>query len=268
LQGLSAVDPSLLPYGPGRGSMVTLDEWRGRTRVQQVAFSLARAVTAQWVKDNGVRIPVHRLFALFLGYAERYLREKVKTSGSGKPQDAAINPYFERAVAALAENIKPLDASGARNELPVIPSGRAGTRSTAAVDFRTGRALHPCKKSHLNAYVADTSRWEQAAAFALDSHAAVEAWVKNDHLGFVVPYRRDGGPRKYLPDFIVRLVSGRYLIVEIKGRDLGDVEIKTSAARRWVDAVNRDGRYGQWEYHLLRDPSELRVLLDRAMAAA
>ncbi len=94
LQGLSAVDSSLFPYGPGRGSVVNLDEWRTRTRVQHVAFSLARAVTAQWVEENGVRIPVHRLFSLFLSYTERYLREKLKLSGSSRPQDVAINPYF------------------------------------------------------------------------------------------------------------------------------------------------------------------------------
>lgn len=267
LQGLSSIDSALLPYGPGRGSMVTLDEWRRKTRVQHVAFSLARAVTAQWVKDNGVRIPVHRLFTLFLNYAERYLREKLKIAGNGCAQDVAINPYFERAVSALADNVKPLDETGARNELPVIASGRAGTRSTAQVDFRTGRMLNPCKKCHLNAYVADTNRWEQAAAFALDTNPIVEAWVKNDHLGFIILYRKDGATRKYLPDFIVRLVSGKMLIIEIKGQDLGDVETKTAAAWRWVDAVNREGGHGVWEYHLVKNPPDLGVILSRHSTA-
>jgi type III restriction enzyme len=75
--------------------------------------------------------------------------------------------------------------------------------------------------------------------------------VKNDHLGFVVPYRKDGTRRNYLPDFIVEFDDGQFLVVEIKGQ-IGDGEIKAGAARRWCTAVNNDGRFGQWTYHLVR----------------
>jgi hypothetical protein len=36
----------------------------------------------------------------------------------------------------------------------------------------------------------------------------VASWVKNDHLGFIVPYRKDGIRRRDLPDLIVALTTG------------------------------------------------------------
>ena len=109
--------------------------------------------------------------------------------------------------------------------------------------------------------VADTKTWEQSAATALDAHPGVAHWVKNDHLGFQVPYRKDGVRRRYLPDFIVDLVTGERMVVEIKGQ-IGDAEVKAAAAQRWCNAVNNDGRFGLWSYHLVRQPPDLMSLLD------
>ena len=106
----------------------------------------------------------------------------------------------------------------------------------------------------------DTKTWEQAAAFTLDAHPRVRRWVKNDHLGFVVPYRKDGIRRNYLPDFIIEFGDGQFLVVEIKGQ-IGDGEIKAAAAQRWCAAVNNDGRFGHWTYHLVMHPGDLRKIL-------
>ena len=54
--------------------------------------------------------------------------------------------------------------------------------------------------------VADTQKWEQSAAFLLDSHPGVKKWVKNDRLGFFIPYRNKGVPARYVPDFISRRI--------------------------------------------------------------
>jgi type III restriction enzyme len=60
---------------------------------------------------------------------------------------------------------------------------------------------------------------EQSAAYLIDTHFAVEAFVKNANLGFAIPYLQNGRPHDYLPDFIIHLNDGgeRYLILEIKG---------------------------------------------------
>ena len=58
----------------------------------------------------------------------------------------------------------------------------------------TTKPIYPVTRCHLNAMVADTQKWEQSAAFLLDSHPGVSRWVKNDRLGFFIPYRNRGVP--------------------------------------------------------------------------
>jgi type III restriction enzyme len=76
-------------------------------------------------------------------------------------------------------------------------------------------------KSHVNFVVADTERWEQSAAYLIDSHKATSALVKNAGLGFAVPYLHNGEPHDFEPDFIVRLngAADQHLIIETKGHD-------------------------------------------------
>lgn len=119
-------------------------------------------------------------------------------------------------------------------------------------------------RSHLNYVVADTTKWEQQAAYILDTHPAVESFAKNAGLGFAVPYIHNGQPHDYVPDFIVRPNSDRtaHLILETKGFD-DLAEVKAAAAARWVAAVNADGRFGTWTYAMARNVDNVRLVLDR-----
>jgi len=265
MKGLATVDGTLAAYGPGVADVVSLELWRARVRVQQVAFTLARVLTQQCQQEQGEAIPTHRLFPQLLAYAQRFLLTRLDCRGNRAPQDVALNPYFQRAAGILFDALQAVDESGVNHERPIIMPGPAGVRSTRQVEFFTGRQPWPVEKCHLNAMVADTKTWEQAAATALDAHPAVAKWVKNEHLGFVVLYRKDGVRRRYLPDFLVGLVSGEHLVVEIKGQ-LGDAEVKAAAAHRWCNAVNNDGRFGRWSYHLVRQPPDLLKLLDRLVS--
>ena len=110
--------------------------------------------------------------------------------------------------------------------------------------------------------VADTRKWEQSAAFLLDSHPGVTKWVKNDRLGFFIRYRYRGLPTNYVPDFIVVTDSGANVIVEIKGQVTDNADAKAKAAQRWVDAVTRLGQHGTWHYLLVTDPGRLGQLLN------
>jgi hypothetical protein len=47
--------------------------------------------------------------------------------------------------------------------------------------------------------------WEQQAAYALDTHKAVAAFVKNQGLEFTIPYFHNGEDHDYYPDFLVRI---------------------------------------------------------------
>jgi len=260
VQGLNNVDGALIAYGPGTPALLTLVEWRKRIRVQQVAFALAKSLTEQWMKTRGDGIPTHRLFPQLLGYAQTFLSTKLECRGDRAAQDVAIAPYFPRAAAMIYDALDAVDLSGASQERPIIAAGLAGMRSTRYVEFYTGRQPSPVQKCHLNACVYDTKTWEQAAAFTLDNHPRVAKWVKNDHLGFQVPYRKDGVKRNYLPDFIIELDPGEFMVVEIKGQ-MGDAQIKASAAERWCTAVNNDGRFGRWTYHLVMHPGSLAAVI-------
>ena len=70
----------------------------------------------------------------------------------------------------------------------------------------------------------------------MDRSPAVAAWVKNDHLGFVIMYAHKGAVRKYSPDFIVRLNNGAHLILETKGQDNELARSKREYLREWVEA--------------------------------
>lgn len=114
---------------------------------------------------------------------------------------------------------------------------------------------------------ADTGQWEQSAAFALDAHTGVARWVKNDHLGFVIPYRKRNIQARYIPDFLVVLDNGLQLIVEIKGQYDDNADVKAKAAERWVRALNHLGEYGRWSYVVVEDPQKLGSVIDGGAAS-
>lgn len=134
-------------------------------------------------------------------------------------------------------------------------------RST--VDMRpwyTGRPCAPTQRSHINFCVYD-STWEATEAYRLDHSPYVEAWVKNDHLGFEIPYIYRGVRRKYRPDFLVRLVGGTMLVLEVKGRDTEENRAKWEALREWVQAVNAHGGFGKWAWDVSRHPADVDEIL-------
>lgn len=263
LRGLTAHDGRLIAYGPGAAVRVNLDAWRQGVRVQQVAFELAKVLVRKWQEDRGEAIPVHRLFPLMLDAANHFIEHHVTPVGSRTRQDLAINPYFDKAIGMMVNAMEAVDGGGESQEKPILAPGAASTRSTRLVDFHTGKDLHEVERCHLNAAVFD-SDWERQAADLLGTHPTVRAWVKNDRLGLVVQYRKDGVGRKYLPDFIVELNDGRHLLVEIKGQ-AGDAAIKKAAAERWCRAVSNDGRFGKWSYHLCFGALELKAVLDESL---
>jgi type III restriction enzyme len=71
------------------------------------------------------------------------------------------------------------------------------------------------------------------APYYIDTHPAVEAFVKNVGLGFAIPYLYNGQPHDYVPDFLIQLKvqSGVHLILETKGYD-PLAQVKAQAAQR------------------------------------
>lgn len=263
LTPLTTPDGSLAAYGPGEKPILSLKDWRAQFRPQQVAFRLAREICVRWQADNGAEaVPIQHLFPKVAFAAKRFLAEKIEAKGDSQPCDVLlVGEYMQAAVASLLEAIKRGTVTGSA-EVAVIPQGAAGRGSTLYVDFHTTKPVNPVSRCHLNAMVADTKKWEQSAAFLLDSHPGVTKWVKNDRLGFFIPYRHRGLPAKYVPDFIAVTDTGENVIVEIKGQVTDSADAKAKAAERWVAAVNRLGEHGTWRYLLVTDPGRLGMMLN------
>lgn len=134
-------------------------------------------------------------------------------------------------------------------------------RSTG--DMVTWYSSKPCERaerSHINFCVYD-SAWEATEAFALDRSSLVEAWAKNDHLGFEVFYVYRGVVRKYRPDFLIRLTSGDMLVLEVKGKDSEQDRTKREFLDRWVGAVNEHGGFGRWTWDVSKNPGDIHDIL-------
>jgi type III restriction enzyme len=73
----------------------------------------------------------------------------------------------------------------------------------------------------------------------------------------VIWYFYEGQPRRYYPDFILRLSSGKYVVVETKGDNNLLAQIKRKALQGWIKAVNSLGNWGDWYEVLSTHPQDL-----------
>jgi type III restriction enzyme len=143
------------------------------------------------------------------------------------------------------------------NEHPIRSTGDMRT-------WYTGKPCERAKKSHINFCVFD-STWEATEAFELDRNPNVSAWVKNDHLGFEIPYIFDGVVYKYRPDFIIRMTNNHHIILEIKGQDSRQDKTKREFLDEWVRAVNAHGGFGIWKWAVSFDPADVRMVVENIM---
>ncbi len=125
-----------------------------------------------------------------------------------------------------------------------------------------GKPSEWTKRSHVNFCVFE-STWEATEAFILDRDPNVDAWVKNDHLGFEVLYVFKGVVKKYRPDFLIRLTSGKMLVLEVKGQDTQQDQSKRAFLDEWCRAVNEHGTFGTWAWDVSRHPGDVRDVLAR-----
>jgi type III restriction enzyme len=245
--------------GPGRASRVDLEAFRAKHRLQELEFELAGALVKHCLAGGQCRVPPQALFPQLLAIVKRYLREFVRVYPPNDLKDIFLSPYYGWVIEKLAAAIRPDTAAGEAPEVPRYEANRP-PGSTREVDFWTSREVRQVARSHLNYALMDTQRWEQSAAYYLDTHPNVLAFVKNSGLGFAIPYLHNGQVRDFIPDYLVRLHDhGRELgtlILEIKGYDLL-AEEKQAAARRWCAAVNADGQYGRWTFRMVRQPAEV-----------
>lgn len=247
---------------------MSLKQRRSQLRVQELVFDVARTLTRDFIQQRGCEVPAQALFPQMVGIVDRYVRQEVAVQPPGDLRDLHFAPYYGWLVEVLVEAIRPDAANGESPEIPRLESSR-GPGSTREVDFWTTREVREANKSHVNCVVADTRAWEQTAAYYIDTHPGVRAFVKNAGLGFAIPYLHNGQMHDYQPDFIIRLETEneRYLILETKGYDPLK-ELKASAARRWCAAVNTQEVFGRWSFDMTDTTERVRSIVDAALTGA
>ena len=149
---------------------------------------------------------------------------------------------------------------------------------TSNIYFLTRKAVRETAKSEVSHVVLDGpsggNTWEQLVAAELELNDDVAAYVKNDHLGFTIPYVHKGRAHSYLPDFLVRLKGQpddveRTLIIEVSGGQKSPgptIEKADTARNQWCTAVNNHGGFGRWGYVELKTMIGVDLAIREAIA--
>jgi type III restriction enzyme len=240
----------------GETENVDLDQYRN-ARTQQVAYEIAATLVRRfYTAHDAAERPW--LFPRLAELATRWLNECVTFDDDAFVGLLLPAQHLHGAAEKLFNAL--LHQDGNRSEV-LVPMFRRfdPDGSTADVDFLSRKAVIDATKSHVSHVVLDGIKgntWEEAVANILEKHPDVHAFVKNDHLGFTVPYVHEGRSHQYWPDFLVRLVDrgdgvDRTLIVEVSGgqKSPGPTQAKADTTRdQWCVAVNNHGGWGVWSY--------------------
>lgn len=249
----------------GDMSNIELEEFGKKFRMQRIAFETAARIYDQ-VKPTwkGSR---EYLLAQVIRIVEKFLAsDKVKIT----PELFYHDPLKKRIFLTLnmgkvVEHIfNDIRSQNAESIVPVFDQDNP-IRSTGDMKtWYTGKPNEFTLRSHINRCVYD-STWEANEAFHFDHSKHVDAWVKNDHLGFEIYYTFEGVVHKYRPDFIIRLTTGTNLVLEVKGQDTQKDRVKRQYLDEWVQAVNQDGRFGKWRWDVSLYPSDVLDIIQRTV---
>lgn len=203
--------------------------------------------------------------------AEEYVKNNVVLKDRMVIGYLSVGEYFSGALTKIQQAIiaESLEQQKDKKILPILaPYDTVG--STRYVDFLTTKPVQETIKSHVNYVVADTEEWEQGVAKRLEQMTEVLAYVKNQSLGFTIPYEHHGTAHQYVPDFIVRLEipdkSILNLLVEVTGKKDDKKAMKVKTAREfWVPAVNNSEKFGKWAVLEIQDIHETQNLIRAGM---
>jgi len=155
-----------------------------------------------------------------------------------------------------------LKTQNAEKYEPIIDKERPQLSTSDMPTWYTSKSHKAHKKSHINHTVFDSS-WEANNADILEHSPLVKSFVKNDHLGFKVSYKFKGIVKNYLPDYIVALENGDFLILEVKGQNTDEVRAKFEFLELWVKGVNDMGGFGKWHWAPVFNSSEIYDVLNK-----
>ena len=275
------IGPSTVPrWVQMQGVVGEAEEERGDRRVprtQEVAYALARRILD--VRFNTVDDKRPWLFPRLAGICRQWLDERVRIAdGYHLGQLMALTEAQFEAAEKIWDAITRLPDTHRRARLRPMLNRFDPEGSTEHVRFQTRKRTETTEKSevsHVTLDGADGNTWEQLLAAQLEANPNVAAFVKNDHLGFTIPYVHKGRTHSYVPDFLVQLERRdqddaiRTLIIEISGsrKSPGPTQAKATTARdSWCASVNNHGGFGRWGYTEMTNPLSFKPQLTDAIS--
>lgn len=243
-------------------------------RPSAISFHLAKHLLYSIFRDED-GIPKQHLFPQIQRIARSWIDQGYLVT-KGVPIGAIL---YQRQLALAAERIDAACNRGAGEDIKVkaVLDSYNPRGSTSHVNFITSKECQPTgarpPKSHISHVVKD-SGWEGELANVLEAHPKVISYVKNQGMGFDVPYLMGGQAKRYVPDFIARLdVGGEEpinLVLEVKGYRGEDAKAKKETMETlWVPGVNHLGGFGKWQFAEFCDWAEMEsdfaALVDRVM---
>jgi len=248
--------------GPGTEVSQTRDEFYKEHRIQTTIFEIASSIT-DLVNPEAKQV----IFPQVLEIVQEYVDDRVTVppEGIAKKEEIALRSYRDQIIERIRESIRPDTEYGEAPLLPIIEKYRP-YGSTSEVNFRISKDCKETSKSHVSHVVKD-SGWEFQVMFQLEKMEEVKYYVKNDHLNFDIVYEFKGAKHRYIPDFIIKLKTndGSILsvVLEVKGYEREKDRTKTTAMKKWIDAINNHGEFGKWEYLICRNPSRVSKQLSK-----
>lgn len=258
----------------GEGVTLSAAEMKDK-RPSTVSYELAKYMLYSYFRDGDGEPKLH-LFYQIQRIVRRWIDEGyLECKGDTGPWMLQILSIASQAAERIYNAIAAAIGDDERIRAVLDPYNPRG--STRHVGFLTSKDLYETSpaKSHVN-YVVSDSGWEGEFARAAEAHPRVISYVKNQGLGFEVPYKDGPNARVYIPDFIAVIDDGRgpddplHLVVEVKGYRRENVKLKSDTMlHKWIRGVNNLGTFGRWAFEEFTDVFEMQkefgALIDRAV---
>ena len=244
----------------GKGVDLTVEHLRSRSTT--VTYHLANHLLETKWRD-GVGHPKLYLYGQLKHITKQWRDGHLRCKGGAIPSQLLYRQLADKACERIHAGIVSKHVGDYPIQAILSPYNPDGY--TAHVHFSTTKKTYKTdpRRCPINYAVCD-SDWEAEFCRVVESHPQVCSYVKNQGLGFTVPYRSGSEARSYFPDFIV-LINDRddkddllHLVVEIKGYRREDAkEKKNTMETYWIPGVNWRGDYGRWEFAELTDGDDI-----------
>jgi type III restriction enzyme len=230
------------------------DSSRLQTAKLQAAVRLQEQFGSNWEGDPGSHMgQLIKIIDEFLD-SDKIEYKIPKYEGTEDLKKIVIALNLQKIINHIGNFIR----SSSKEEPKTVLDAVRPERSTAtAPTWYTSKPTQPIQKSQISHIVID-SKWEGIGVeFERNRIPGLVSWAKNDHLGFEIYYLWQGQAHTYYPDFIIKFEGDRFIVLEVKGQEKEQDKAKWSATEEWVKAVNANGRFGTWEFKVLKDPKDL-----------